>query len=78
MKETGEHPMSELLTKPEAAKFLRLSLSTLERLTKEKCGPRRVFLSPRRIVYQPSDLREWANACRDAGEPSKAMESADV
>lgn len=48
-------PASELLTEPEAAVYLRCSLSKLQRLRKRKCGPVPTRIG-RNIRYRKSAL----------------------
>ena len=55
--------MGELLNRREAADFLRVGMSTLERYTREGRGPRPIHLSSRRVVYRRADLVSWVNAC---------------
>jgi predicted DNA-binding transcriptional regulator AlpA len=50
-----------LLTAAEAARLLRLSERTLERLRCQGFGPKFVKLK-RRVLYQQSDLSEWVAA----------------
>lgn len=51
-----------LLTTREAARYLKLSRSTLGRLRREGAGPPFVRLSLRAIRYQESELNEWMKA----------------
>jgi predicted DNA-binding transcriptional regulator AlpA len=50
-----------LLTAAEAARTLRLSERTLERLRVSGLGPKFVKLK-RRVLYQQSDLSEWVTS----------------
>jgi predicted DNA-binding transcriptional regulator AlpA len=50
-----------LLTAAEAARLLRLSERSLERLRCQGFGPKFVKLK-RRVLYQQSDLDEWIAA----------------
>jgi predicted DNA-binding transcriptional regulator AlpA len=50
-----------LLTAAEAARTLRLSQRTLERLRVSGLGPKFVKLK-RRVLYQQSDLSEWVTS----------------
>jgi predicted DNA-binding transcriptional regulator AlpA len=50
--------MSQLLTTPEAARFLHLSCRTLERLRLEGSGPRYCKLR-RSVRYRQADLESW-------------------
>ncbi len=49
-----------LLTRPEAAVFLRVSVPTLERWTMLGIGPRTVRIGPKGRRYPLSGLREYA------------------
>jgi excisionase family DNA binding protein len=52
--------MSEgLLTVREAARHLKVSRSTLERLRAEGKGPRFIRVSERSIRYSLADIEEW-------------------
>lgn len=58
---------SDLLTTVEAARFLRLSVPTLERLRLSGDGPVFIKLGPgkrSRVVYRRSDLDAWLHAQR--------------
>jgi Helix-turn-helix domain len=50
-----------LLTASEAARALRLSERTLERLRYSGLGPKFIKLK-RRVLYQQSDLSDWATS----------------
>ncbi|QUS38627.1 DNA-binding protein [Tardiphaga alba] len=54
--------MSSLLTQKEAAKILKLSTRTLERLRVNGNGPKYSKLGGV-IRYQPACLTEWVDAC---------------
>jgi predicted DNA-binding transcriptional regulator AlpA len=58
-----------LLTAAEAARLLRLSERTLERLRCQGFGPKFVKLK-RRVLYQRSDLSKWV-ASRVVGSTSE-------
>ncbi len=50
------------LTTSEAAKFVRLSPRTLERLRVQGTGPRYIKAGPgkrAKVLYRPADLQEW-------------------
>ena len=49
-----------LLTRPEAAAFLRLSVPTLERWTMLGIGPRTIRIGPKGRRYPLAGLREYA------------------
>jgi predicted DNA-binding transcriptional regulator AlpA len=51
-----------LLTRPEAAEYLRKSEPTLERWAAQGIGPRPIKLGPRSIRYSLRSLREAAGA----------------
>lgn len=60
----GDH---DLLTTSEAARFLRLSAQTMERLRVTGDGPAFIKLGPgrgARVVYRRSDLDAWLHAQR--------------
>lgn len=60
----GRH---DLLTTPEAARFLRLSVATLERFRVTGEGPAFIKLGAgarSRVVYQRADLDSWLDAQR--------------
>ena len=48
------------LTQAEAAKRLRLSCRTLERLRVAGTGPEFIRAGPRRILYSADSIRSWA------------------
>ncbi len=50
---------NEVLTEREAARLLRLSVRTLQRLAAAGTGPAKMRLTRRRIAYRRSDLLEW-------------------
>lgn len=57
----------DLLTTSEAARFLRLSVPTMERLRVTGSGPIFIKLGPGkrcRVVYRRADLDAWINAQR--------------
>jgi predicted DNA-binding transcriptional regulator AlpA len=51
-----------LLTEKELAKWLGLSLPTLQRMRSAGRGPRFVKLSLRRVGYRPSEVEAWLAA----------------
>lgn len=51
-----------VLTEYEAAKLLRLSARTMQRLRLDGAGPRFVKLTGRRIGYAIGDLEAWVKA----------------
>lgn len=57
-------PADDLLTRPEAADFLRSSVSTLERHALHGTGPAFIKLGPGKkapVVYRRSALIAWLN-----------------
>lgn len=61
---------SPFLSNVEAARYLRLSLRTLEKLRVAGGGPKFLKLG-RRVVYAVTDLHEWAGAriCSTTSDP---------
>jgi predicted DNA-binding transcriptional regulator AlpA len=59
----GQPLMSEVLTAPQAADFLKLSVSTINKLRTYGGGPKFIKLGSRRIGYLKSDLLEWLQSC---------------
>jgi predicted DNA-binding transcriptional regulator AlpA len=55
-------PAILVLTEDEAAKLLRLSVRTMQRLRVDGDGPRFVMLTSRRIGYAIGDLQAWVHA----------------
>ena len=56
------HPSSKLTTK-EAAAYLRLQPGTLEAWRCRGCGPKFQKIGGRRVLYDSSDLLEFARDC---------------
>ncbi len=52
--------VSHLLTGPEAAEFLRMSLRQLQRLG--AAGPPKIQLTERRVAYRRDDVVAWISA----------------
>lgn len=52
---------STILTEEEAARDLRISKRTLQRLRLEGGGPRFIQLTEKRVGYRPADLDTWAD-----------------
>lgn len=50
---------SENLTLPEAAKFVRVSTRTLQRLISLGEGPRCARVGQRRLIFRVRDLQRW-------------------
>jgi predicted DNA-binding transcriptional regulator AlpA len=50
---------ARVLTKAQACELTGLSDDTLERLHQRGEGPKQVRLSPKRVGYQVSALRDW-------------------
>ena len=59
-----EEPSERYLTTPEAAAFLRVSKSYLDKLRVYGGGPPFLRISKRKIVYAVADLVAWAAARR--------------
>jgi predicted DNA-binding transcriptional regulator AlpA len=51
-----------LLTRPEAAAYLRKSIATLDRWSMQGIGPRPVRVGPRSVRYRLTDLRRFVGA----------------
>jgi predicted DNA-binding transcriptional regulator AlpA len=49
-----------LLTRPEAAQYLRKTVPTLERWSRDGVGPRPIKMGPRSVFYRLCDLRAFA------------------
>jgi TfoX/Sxy family transcriptional regulator of competence genes len=70
---------SDLLTTAETARYLRLGVSTLERMRLDASGPRFLKLGAgkrARVVYRRADLLAWLSAqefksTAEYGAPSK-------
>jgi Helix-turn-helix domain len=60
-----QHPkdFAVFLTEGEAARLLRLSGRTMQRLRRRGLGPPYARLGFRRVVYEHARLIAWANAC---------------
>jgi predicted DNA-binding transcriptional regulator AlpA len=56
----GTDDRDVLLTRPEAAQYLRNSVPTLERWAKLGIGPRPIRVGPRDVRYTLRSLRETA------------------
>ncbi len=57
---TSPSSYRKMLSTPEAAQYLGLGKSTLNKLRVSGSGPRFVSYG-RRVVYDPSDLDAWLN-----------------
>lgn len=64
--------MEEVLRTPEAARFVGLSPSTLEKLRRTGGGPKFIKLARRVVVYRVEDLRAWLTE-REAAQPRKDL-----
>jgi predicted DNA-binding transcriptional regulator AlpA len=53
-----------MLNTREAAEFLGLSASTLNKMRITGAGPAYITLGLRRVVYHPADLKAWLDANR--------------
>lgn len=58
--------MRQFLSTEEAAKFLGLGSSTLEKYRTSGMGPKFCKLGPKRVVYRVDDLEAWATSNRGA------------
>ena len=56
---------NEILSKKEAAQFLRISISTLDRLMKEKKIPyAKINKKRRKVLFLKEDLLKWVKSKR--------------
>ena len=55
---------SPFFTIQEVSEFLGISISTINRLVKEGDFPRKVKLSPRRMVFMKREIDEWIEGKR--------------
>ena len=55
---------SPFFTIQEVSEFLGISISTINRLVKEGDFPRKVKLSPRRMVFMKREIDEWIESKR--------------
>jgi predicted DNA-binding transcriptional regulator AlpA len=53
------HPQARVLRTPEAAKYLGLAVSTLEKFRLTGEGPKFVRIGVRAVGYLTDDLEEW-------------------
>jgi predicted DNA-binding transcriptional regulator AlpA len=63
--------MPEILTTPQAADFLKLAVSTVEKLRCHGGGPKFIKLGSRRVAYLKADLEEWIGSlprCRSTSD----------
>jgi predicted DNA-binding transcriptional regulator AlpA len=63
--------MPEILTTPQTADFLKLGVSTVEKLRCHGGGPKFIKLGSRRVAYLKSDLEEWIAARPRSGSTSE-------
>jgi excisionase family DNA binding protein len=54
--------MTELLTKKQAAKYLAISLRTLETMMHDGTGPRFIKLGKKLVRFRQCDLDAWIEA----------------
>ncbi len=59
-------------SRKEAAEMLKLSVSTLEKMAREKTGPSFFRISARRVVYDLADLEAWQAKQKEAMEDAVA------
>lgn len=59
MAEAQHERMDEILDRPGAADYLKLTVSTLEKMASRKTGPAYIKLSGRAVRYRRSDLDAW-------------------
>lgn len=50
---------NSIITREELANLLRLSLPTIDRMSRAKQGPARVRLSAKRVGYRLRDVNYW-------------------
>ena len=50
---------SPFFTIQEVSKFVGISISTINRLVKEGDFPKKVKITPRRIVFMKNDIEDW-------------------
>ncbi len=58
----GEAEPHRLRSRVDAAQFLGVAVSTLERWDREGYGPRAIKIGPRRVGYRTSDLIAFIEA----------------
>jgi predicted DNA-binding transcriptional regulator AlpA len=63
--------MPEVLTTPQAADFLKLAVSTVEKLRCHGGGPKFIKLGSRRVAYLKTDLDEWIASRPRCGSTSE-------
>lgn len=59
------HDASQVFTRQEAARALKISVPTLDRMHLAGTGPKRLRLSARRVGYRWSDLVAWMDRGAD-------------
>ena len=52
---------SPFFTIQEVSEFLGISISTINRLVKERDFPKKVKITPRRIVFMKREIDDWIN-----------------
>jgi predicted DNA-binding transcriptional regulator AlpA len=57
-----ESDANPILTEAEVSRLTRLSTRTLQRLSEDGRGPRRIRLTERRIGYWKADVLAWLNS----------------
>lgn len=63
----------DLLTRAEAAEYLRLSVSTLANAASANSGPEVTIIGERTVRYRKAHLDEWVAASTARRESSKAQ-----
>lgn len=67
-----ENVKSPLLTRAEAAEYLRLSTSMLDKLSRQGKIPR--TLMGTRVLYSVEDLQTYCLECREAGTSASSRD----
>lgn len=65
--------MSGLLTRPQAADLLGISIRSLERYDRDGSGPGFLRIGPKMVRYDPAACRAWAS---ERSFPHRAAEMA--
>lgn len=63
-----------LLTETEAARFLSVGASSMQRWRREERGPKYIRISARRLAYRRNDLIAWLDGLQQSGEKREAAE----
>jgi predicted DNA-binding transcriptional regulator AlpA len=73
--------MSEILTTRQASDYLKLAVSTVEKLRCHGGGPKFIKLGSRRVAYLKPDLEEWISSrprCASTSDPGNGRALACV